>query len=87
MASSSKVEVVGLFHNGKTDVPLHITINEISLPQLPTTIETGNSAAEVIVTTNVIQTGFKSMDIRLYWLKDRVKQIYFLYNGNQDAKT
>ena len=47
----AEAEVGGLFHNGQTDVPLRITLHELSFPQPPTPIKTDNSAAKGIVTT------------------------------------
>ena len=57
MASADKEEVKGLFHNGKTAVPLRISLNELGFPQPPTPIKTDNSAAEFIVTAPLRQKG------------------------------
>ena len=55
VASAAEAEVGGLFHNGKTYVPLRITLHELGFSQPPTPIKTENSAAEGIVTATVIQ--------------------------------
>ena len=76
MASDAEAEVRGIFHNGKTALPLRITLNELGFPQPPTPIKTYNSSAEGIVTATVRQKRSKAMDMRFYCMKDRVKQKY-----------
>ena len=76
-----------MFHNGKTDVLLRITLHEIDLPQPTTPIKTDNSAAEGIVTATVRHKISKEMDMRFYWTKDRVKKNTFSFIGNQEVKT
>ena len=63
VASASKAEVRGLFHNGQTTVPLIITLHEIGFTQPPTPIKTDNSVAEGIVTATVRQKISKAMDM------------------------
>ena len=74
VASAAEEEVGGLFRSGKTAVPLRITLHELGFTQPPTPIKTDNSAAEGIVTATVRQKRSKAMDVRFYWMKDRVKQ-------------
>ena len=78
VASAAKAEVGGLFHNGQTEVPLRITLHELSFTQPPTPIKTENYAAKCIVTATVRQKNSKSMGMQFYWMKDRVKQKDFL---------
>ena len=87
MVSAYEADVEGLLHNGKTAVPLSITLHEIGFTQTPTPIKTDYSAAEGIVTATVRQKRSKATDMRFYWMKDRVKQKYFSFIGNQEAKT
>ena len=68
VAYVAKTEVGGLFHNGKTDVPLRITLQKLGFTQPPTPIKTDNSAAKGIVTARVRQKMSKEMDIQLYWM-------------------
>ena len=87
VVSAAESEVGGLFHNGKTAVPLIITLHELGFTQPPTPIKTDNYAAEGIGTTAVRQKRSNAMDMQFYWMKDRVKQKYFSFIGNQEAKT
>ena len=72
-------------HNGKTAITLLITLRELGFTQPPTPIKTYNSAAEGIVTATVRQKRSKAMDMRFYWMKDRVKQKDFLFIGKQES--
>ena len=72
--SAAKAEVGWLFHNGKTAVPLRITLHELGFTQPPTPMKTDNSKAEGIVTATVRQKRSKAMDMWFYWMKDRLKQ-------------
>ena len=74
VVSGSEAEVGGLFQNGKTAVPFRITLHELSFLQPPTPIKTYNSATKGIVTATVRQKWSKEMNMRFYWMKDRVKQ-------------
>ena len=79
VASVAKAEVRGLFHNGQTVVPLRITLHKLGFSQPPTPIKTDNSAAKGIVTAMVRQNRSKTIYMRFYWMKDRVKQKEFLF--------
>ena len=80
VASADEAEVGGLFQNGQTAAPLRITLHELSFTQQPTPIKKDNSAAEGIITATVRQKISKAMDMRFYWMKDRVKQKdFFVY--------
>ena len=87
MASTTEAEFRGLFHNRQTAVPLQITLHELGFTLPPTPIKTDNLAAKGIVTATVRQKRSKAMDMRFYWMKDRVKQKdFFVYwkPGNQN---
>ena len=55
VASTEEVEVRGLFNNGKTSLPLHITLQELGFPQPPTLIKTYNYTTKGIITATVRQ--------------------------------
>ena len=87
VASAAEAEAGGMFHNGQTSTPLQISLHELGFTQLPTPIKTDNSAAEGIVTATVRQKRSKAIEMRFYWMKDRVKQKDFFVYCNQEAKT
>ena len=50
VASVAEAEFGGLLHNGQTDVPLHIILNELGFIQPPTPIKVDNYADQGIIT-------------------------------------
>ena len=52
-------------------------MEDLGHPQPPTPIQVDNECAVGIVTDTVEQKHTKSMDMRFYWVRDRVKQGQF----------
>ena len=79
MQSAAEAECGGLYKNAKEAVPMRITLEELGHPQSATPIRTDNSTADEKMNKTVEQKQSKSMDMdmRLYWLQDRVKQGQF----------
>jgi hypothetical protein len=78
LSSASKVELAGLYGNGKEAVPERITLEELGHPQPPTPMVTDNSTASAITNDSVKQKRSKAMDMRFYWILDRVRQGQFI---------
>jgi hypothetical protein len=77
VSSAAEAELAGLFHNGKEACPLRITLQELGYPQPPTVIVTDNSTASGIANDTVKQKRSKAIDMRFYWIRDRVRQGQF----------
>ena len=77
LSSASEAEMAGLCHNGKEAVPERITLEELGHPQPPTPMVTDNSTASGIANDSVKQKRSKAMDMRFYWIRDRVRQGQF----------
>ena len=77
MASASEAEVAALFMNARAAVPFRITLCELGHPQPPTPIRTDNSTADGIANGTIKQNKTKAIDMRFYWLRDRVEQNQF----------
>jgi hypothetical protein len=77
MASAAEAEVGGLFINGQAACPLRTTLEEMGHPQPPTIIVTDNQCAEGIANDTVKQKRSKAIDMRFYWIRDRVDQKQF----------
>ena len=69
--------MAALFHNGKEAAVLRNTLHDLGHPQSPTPIVTDNSAASGIVNDAVKQCRSEAMDMRCYWVRDRVRQNQF----------
>jgi hypothetical protein len=78
MSSAAESEVGGLFHNAKEAVPIRTTLAEMGHPQPPTPIQTDNSMATGFANEKIRQRRSRAMDMRFYWLQDRIRQNQFL---------
>ena len=77
MSSASEAEIGALYMNAKDAVPMRTTLAEMNHPQPPTPIRTDNSTANGIVNSTIRQNRSKAIDMRFYWLRDRVNQKQF----------
>jgi hypothetical protein len=77
VASAAESEVGTCFQNAQTAAPLRITLLELGHKQPATPLRTNNSTAYIILNETIKQIRSKSMDMKYYWLKDRVCQQQF----------
>jgi hypothetical protein len=77
LASAAEAEVGGLFINGQAACPIRTTLTELGHPQPPTIIVTDNECARGIANDTVKQKRSKAIDMRFYWIRDRVAQNQF----------
>ncbi|KAI2493168.1 Reverse transcriptase (RNA-dependent DNA polymerase) [Fragilaria crotonensis] len=77
LSSAAEAELGALFHNGKEACPLRIALDEMGHPQPATPMATDNSTASGIATDTVKQKRSKAVDMRFYWIRDRVRQGQF----------
>jgi hypothetical protein len=67
-------KVGSLFINGQAACLIWTTLEELGHPQPPTIIITDNECALGIANNTVKQRRSKAIDMRFYWIKDRVAQ-------------
>ena len=78
MASASEAETGALFINGQEGAYIRNILAELGHPQPgPTRIVTDNSTAEGFANDTTKIKRSKAMDMRFYWIKDRVNQGQF----------
>jgi hypothetical protein len=77
LASATEAEVGALFHNAQDGCVLRNTLIAMGWPQQQTPIQTDNSCAEGIINDTVKQRRSKAIDMRFYWVRDRVRQGQF----------
>ena len=63
--------------NAQLAAPMRTTLEELGHPQPPTPMKTDNTTANGIINGTVKQQRSKAIDMRYYWLKDRVEQGQF----------
>jgi Reverse transcriptase (RNA-dependent DNA polymerase) len=77
VSSAAEAELAGLFHNCREACALRITLAELGHEQPATPIQTDNSTAAGIANDSVKQRRSKAIDMRFYWVRDRVRQGQF----------
>jgi hypothetical protein len=78
MASAAEAELGALFYNAKDGAMLRVILEELGHPQGATPLQTDNSCASGIANDTVKQRRSKAIDMRFYWIKDRVRKGEFL---------
>ena len=73
-SSAMETEVAATFYNAKEALPFRATLEEMGHPQPPTPMEVDNETAIGFLRSTMKQKRSKSIDMRLYWVRDRVKQ-------------
>ena len=78
MSSAAEAEIAGLFTNTKEGTILRTTLEEMGHKQPATPVQTDNSTACGIANDNIKQRRSRAIDMRFYWVRDRVKQGQFV---------
>ena len=78
VASAAEAEVGANFEAAQQGVMFRNTLEEMGHPQPPTPIQTDNSTAAKIINDRVKQRKSRTIDMRFYWVRDRVKQGEFI---------
>jgi hypothetical protein len=76
VASAAESEVGACFQNAQTAAPLRTTLLELGQKQ-PATPRTDTFTAYGILNETIKQKRSKSMDMKYYWIQDRVRQKQF----------
>ena len=85
MASATEAEVGALFHNAQDACMIRNTLEFLGHQQPATPIQTDNACAEGIANDTVKQKRSKAIDMRFYWIRDRVKQGQFVVYWRKGA--
>lgn len=78
MAAASEAEIGALFHNGQEAAHIRQVLKELGREQTqPTRMTTDNSTADGFANKRTKIRRSKAMDMRFYWIQDRVAQGQF----------
>ena len=77
MSSAGEAEVGALYFNCKDAMMLRTALEEMGHPQPATPIQTDNSFASGFANKQIKQRRSKAIDMRFYWIQDRVDQGQF----------
>ena len=78
VASATETEVEAVFVNCQDAVSIRHTLEDLGHPQPATPVQVDNQCAYGILNDTAEQKRLKAMDIRFYWVKDRVRQGQFI---------
>ena len=79
MASTTKVEIGTVFKICQSRLFMRTALQEMGHPQFPTPVEVDNQCTVGILTDTVKQIRSKSVDMRFFWARDRIRQGHFFY--------
>ena len=74
MSSAAEVDIGALYTNTRQLLPLRVMCEEWGHPQPVTPMQTDNNTTRVIINRTFNQAQSKAIDMRDYWLMDRVQQ-------------
>ena len=77
MSSAAEAKIGTLFLNAREATVLRMALVEMGHPQPATPIATDNSTADGIMNKDVKQVWSKAIDMRFYWVGDRMDQDQF----------
>jgi hypothetical protein len=78
VTSAAEAELGAAFQNAQKGAQFRNTLIELGYPQQPTTIFVDNTVAEGLATNTINAKRSKSMDVRFFWLRDRVQKLQFV---------
>jgi hypothetical protein len=78
LSSAAEAELGGLYSNAKKAAYFRVTLDEMGHPQATTPIQTDNACAAGIANKTVKQRQSRAVNMRFYWVQDRVEQGEFL---------
>jgi hypothetical protein len=73
MSSAAEAEIGAVFINANEGAVIRTTSEELGHKQFPTPMETDNTTTTGYINGTIKQKRTKAMDMRFYWIKDRVK--------------
>jgi hypothetical protein len=80
VASVAEAELGAAFQNAQKAVEFRNTLHELGYPQLPSMVMIDNTVAEGLAADTINAKRSKSMNVRFFWLRDRIK------NGEFDVQ-
>ena len=88
-SSAAEAEFAALFHNARDGCMLRATLEDMGHPQPATPIQADNACAVGLANNTIKQKRSKAINMRFYWVRDRVKDgqfvIYWKQGSTNDA--
>jgi len=83
LSSAGEAELGALFYNSKDAANLQTTLAALGHPQTATPIQADNACAVGIANDTIKQKRSKAIDMRFYWVRDRVRAGQFIIYWKQ----
>ena len=77
VSSAAEAELAGLYIMAREAVYIRIILEEMGHKQPPTSLQTNNSMAEVVINGKVQSKQTKAIDMQFHWLRDQECQQQF----------
>jgi hypothetical protein len=74
MSSAAEAEIGAVFLSAKEGTVLRTTLKKLGHHQTPKPLQTDSTIATGYINGTIKQKRTWAMDVRFYWVKDRVKQ-------------
>jgi hypothetical protein len=87
LASATEAEVGALFFNAQEGCSLRQILIYLGYKRPATAIQTDNECAHGIMNSTIKQRRSKAIDMRFYWLRDRMRQLQFQVYWEAGART
>ena len=78
LSSAAEAELGAIFYNAKEACAIRNTLTDLGHPQPATPIQVDNACAVGLANQTVKQKRSKAIDMRFYWIQDRVRDGQFL---------
>ena len=78
MGSADEAKIGASYINGQEAVPIRTLLLELGNPQNANPIQVNNSTADGFANDTIKQKRSKAIDMRFYWIRDRISQDQFL---------
>jgi hypothetical protein len=83
LSLAAEAEIGALFDNTKKAVVLRTILEEMQYSQPATPVQTDNSTACRIANSNLRQQHLRAIDMRFYWIRDRMRKGNFIFIGGR----
>jgi len=77
MSSAAEAEIGAVFINCQDSEPIRTSLFEMGHAQPPTPVQTDNTTAAGFLNETIKQKRTKAIDMRFYWIIDRIRQNHF----------
>jgi len=87
VASAAEAELGALFRNCQDGIIFRLTLSNLGHPQPKTPVHCDNATAVGIASNTVKRQRSRAMEMRFFWIGDKVSQQCTIFFGTRDKRT